>query len=152
MDAAGLLLQAAFDRLYRWSKDTMHACLRDPSPDPPDLLPVAIAALRHRPVLLEYCVADVKELRSSTVFRSFLDALVHGSPSGVPRPIEIHAHDPVRYVGDMLAWVHQVQLKLCYALSITLHRYPTRPFIFHSVLHHSCSTLRSSTPAALTSR
>jgi len=27
--------------------------------------------------------------------------------SGVPKPIEIHAHDPVRYVGDMLGWLHQ---------------------------------------------
>ena len=25
----------------------------------------------------------------------------------MPRPIEIHAHDPLRYVGDMLAWIHQ---------------------------------------------
>jgi hypothetical protein len=25
----------------------------------------------------------------------------------MPRPIELHAHDPLRYVGDMLAWVHQ---------------------------------------------
>jgi len=25
----------------------------------------------------------------------------------MPRPIEIHAHDPMRYVGDMLAWIHQ---------------------------------------------
>ena len=24
-----------------------------------------------------------------------------------PRPIEMHAHDPRRYVGDMMAWVHQ---------------------------------------------
>ncbi|KAF5313345.1 hypothetical protein D9611_008602 [Ephemerocybe angulata] len=28
-------------------------------------------------------------------------------PGGLPRPIELHAHDPIRYVGDMLAWVHQ---------------------------------------------
>ena len=26
---------------------------------------------------------------------------------GMPRPIEMHAHDPMRYVGDMLAWIHQ---------------------------------------------
>ena len=26
---------------------------------------------------------------------------------GHPKSIEIHAHDPVRYVSDMLAWVHQ---------------------------------------------
>jgi len=36
-----------------------------------------------------------------------MDALTRGGPGGVPRPIEIHAHDPLRYVGDMLAWVHQ---------------------------------------------
>ena len=26
----------------------------------------------------------------------------------MPRPIEVHAHDPLRYVGDMLGWLHQV--------------------------------------------
>lgn len=36
-----------------------------------------------------------------------MDALTRGGPGGIPRPIEIHAHDPLRYVGDMLAWVHQ---------------------------------------------
>ena len=36
-----------------------------------------------------------------------MDALSRGGPGGLPRPIEIHAHDPLRYVGDMLAWVHQ---------------------------------------------
>eukprot|EP00952_Eustigmatos_sp_NYUAD-ZCMA_P009620 39676-Eustigmatos_ZCMA.PRE.1 len=29
------------------------------------------------------------------------------SAGGGTRPIEMQAHDPVRYVGDMLAWVHQ---------------------------------------------
>ena len=28
-------------------------------------------------------------------------------PGGTPRPIELHAHDPQRYVGDMLAFLHQ---------------------------------------------
>lgn len=39
--------------------------------------------------------------------QSFLDALTRGGPDGFPRPIELHAHDPTRYIGDMLAWVHQ---------------------------------------------
>ena len=30
-----------------------------------------------------------------------------GGPGGTPRPIELHAHDPMRYVSDMLAWLHQ---------------------------------------------
>ena len=63
----------------------------------------------------------------STLLNTFLAALTHGStpgsntnahshrsrtagkPSntGGGRPIELHAHDPLRYIGDMLAWVHQ---------------------------------------------
>lgn len=39
--------------------------------------------------------------------RRFILALTRGGPNGIPRPIEMHAHDPVRYCGDMLAWVHQ---------------------------------------------
>ena len=37
----------------------------------------------------------------------FISALTRGGPGGMPRPIEMHAHDPRRYLGDMLAWVHQ---------------------------------------------
>ena len=47
------------------------------------------------------------QTRQSTLLNTFLDALTRGGPGGIPRPIEIHAHDPLRYVGDMLAWVHQ---------------------------------------------
>ena len=36
-----------------------------------------------------------------------MDALTRGGPGGTPKPIEMHANDPLRYVGDMLAWVHQ---------------------------------------------
>lgn len=45
--------------------------------------------------------------RQSFLLQSFIEALTRGGPSGLPRPIELHAHDPTRYVGDMLAWVHQ---------------------------------------------
>ena len=47
------------------------------------------------------------ETRQATLLSFFLTALTRGGPSGLPRPIELHAHDPLRYVGDMLAWVHQ---------------------------------------------
>ena len=49
----------------------------------------------------------LSDTRQAAVLSSFLDALTRGGPNGLPRPIEIHAHDPLRYVGDMLAWVHQ---------------------------------------------
>ncbi len=41
--------------------------------------------------------------------RSFIGALTRGGPGGMPRPIEMHAHDPRRFVSDMLAWVHQAR-------------------------------------------
>lgn len=46
-------------------------------------------------------------VRRGWLVRGFLDALTMGGPGGAPRPIELQAHDPQRYVGDMLAWVHQ---------------------------------------------
>lgn len=49
----------------------------------------------------------LSETRQATLLSSFITALTRGGPSGLPRPIELHAHDPMRYVGDMLAWVHQ---------------------------------------------
>lgn len=33
--------------------------------------------------------------------------VISHSKLGRPRPIEIHAHDPQRYVSDMSAWIHQ---------------------------------------------
>lgn len=56
-------------------------------------------------------VSDICQIltstRQSSALNAFLEALTRGGPNGLPRPIEIHAHDPTRYVGDMLAWVHQ---------------------------------------------
>lgn len=47
-------------------------------------------------------------MRHNALFRRFISALTRGGPGGHPRPIEVHAHDPLRYVGDMLGWLHQV--------------------------------------------
>ena len=55
----------------------------------------------------------LSEARQSTLLAFFLEALTRGGPSGFPRPIELHAHDPIRYVGDMLAWIHQAIAAEC---------------------------------------
>ena len=49
----------------------------------------------------------LSEARQATLLSAFVTALTRGGPSGFPRPIELHAHDPIRYLGDILAWVHQ---------------------------------------------
>jgi conserved oligomeric Golgi complex subunit 6 len=48
-------------------------------------------------------LSSLSKTRNATLRGAFLGALTRGPP----RPIELHAHDPLRYVGDMLAWVHQ---------------------------------------------
>lgn len=52
--------------------------------------------------------AQVAAARHAALFQRFIAALTRGGPGGMPRPIEMHAHDPRRYLGDTLAWVHQV--------------------------------------------
>ena len=67
----------------------------------------AVKWLRKKPELLSEALATLSSTRQVTILNGFMDALTRGGPGGLPRPIEIHAHDPLRYVGDMLAWVHQ---------------------------------------------
>ncbi|RHY91038.1 hypothetical protein DYB35_005291 [Aphanomyces astaci] len=47
-----------------------------------------------------YCVDALAQTRRTGTLRKF----VHALTVGIPRPIEIHAHDPVRYAAEMLAW------------------------------------------------
>lgn len=63
--------------------------------------------LRKRPEMLTEAFSTLSQTRSAAMLSSFLQALTRGHPSGLPRPIELHAHDPMRYMGDMFAWVHQ---------------------------------------------
>jgi hypothetical protein len=92
--------------------------------------------LRSRPAYFDLCLADVCAVRRASLVRRFGLALTRGSQTvavganssssssastsslnasggggggGGARPIDLHAHDPFRYVSDMLAWVHQVR-------------------------------------------
>src|SRR6218665_1622623 len=58
-------------------------------------------------IFCSYTLDEFSNARRAAVVRSFIDALTRGGPGGTPRPIELHSHDPLRYLGDMLAWGHQ---------------------------------------------
>jgi hypothetical protein len=48
------------------------------------------------------------QTRQAALVSSFTSALTTGSRTGgATLPIDLHAHDALRYIGDMLAWVHQ---------------------------------------------
>ncbi|XP_023377571.1 conserved oligomeric Golgi complex subunit 6 [Pteropus vampyrus] len=108
MEQMALLQETAYEGLYRWAQGECRALTQE-SCDISPVLTQAMEALQDRPVLYKYTLDEFGTARRSTVVRGFIDALTRGGPGGggAPRPIEMHSHDPLRYVGDMLAWLHQ---------------------------------------------
>ncbi|BBN17538.1 conserved oligomeric Golgi complex subunit 6 [Marchantia polymorpha subsp. ruderalis] len=107
MDMMAAYQEGAYERLCRWVQNECRSLGDNDTPEVSDLLKIAARSLRERPVLFKYCAEEVANTRHNALFRRFISALTRGGPGGMPRPIEVHAHDPLRYVGDMLAWLHQ---------------------------------------------
>ncbi|GAB1609233.1 conserved oligomeric Golgi complex subunit 6-like [Argonauta hians] len=106
MESMALQQESAYERLYRWTQNECRSLTGD-SPDIFPLLCSAMEALQDRPLLLNYSLDEYGTARRTAIVRGLIDALTRGGPGGTPRPIELHSHDPLRYVGDMLAWLHQ---------------------------------------------
>ncbi|KAL9275464.1 Conserved oligomeric Golgi complex subunit 6-like protein, partial [Drosera capensis] len=107
MDMMAVYQEGAYERLCRWVQTESRKLGDTDNPEVNELLKTAVRCLKERPVLFKYCAEELANMRHNALFRRFISALTRGGPSGVPRPIEVHAHDPLRYVGDMLAWLHQ---------------------------------------------
>ncbi|KAJ3682175.1 hypothetical protein LUZ60_014748 [Juncus effusus] len=107
MDLMSVYQEGAYERLCRWVQAECKKLGDSDNPEVSDILKKAVCCLRERPVLFKYCAEEVANMRHNALFRRFITALTRGGPGGLPRPIEVHAHDPLRYVGDMLGWLHQ---------------------------------------------
>jgi DNA-directed RNA polymerase subunit F len=100
-------LNAAFQKLYRWIQREFKT-LDLENPQISASVRRSLRVLAERPTLFQSCLDSFAEARESTLSDSFHAALT-GSASEehiVIKPIEFYAHDPLRYIGDMLAWVH----------------------------------------------
>ncbi|XVF13762.1 hypothetical protein REPUB_Repub08aG0235500 [Reevesia pubescens] len=107
MDMMAMYQEGAYERLCRWVQAECRKLGDVDNPEVSELLKTAVRCLKERPVLFKYCAEEVANMRHNALFRRFISALTRGGPGGMPRPIEVHAHDPLRYVGDMLGWLHQ---------------------------------------------
>ncbi|KAJ1803038.1 Golgi transport complex subunit 6, partial [Coemansia sp. RSA 2598] len=105
-DELQLLESKAYDNLLKWLIDGVRELGRS-TPDVDRWMRVALDKLRGHAALFEAVVSEISRARCEALGREFIVALTKGGPGGTPRPIEAHAGDPQRYVGDMLAWVHQ---------------------------------------------
>ncbi|KAJ5292494.1 uncharacterized protein N7443_008447 [Penicillium atrosanguineum] len=107
-------LNSAYQKLYRWiQKEFQSLNLEDPRIS--SSIRRALRVLAERPSLFHSCLdffAEARDYVLSDAFHYALTDAMSGGPGagagGDPsvKPIEFSAHDPLRYVGDMLAWVH----------------------------------------------
>jgi len=101
-------LTAAFQKLYRWVQREFKS-LDLENPQLNVSIRRAVRMLAERPALFQNCLDTFAESRERTLSDAFYGALtgnVSGSSSEMSRPIEFSMHEPLRYVGDMLAWIH----------------------------------------------
>ncbi len=104
MEQTMKVLDAAYNRLQRWvSRElrTVNSCLSESSP----LLRQGLSVLSERPTLFAECLDDISNVRQKVIAKDFVQALSEGSSGS--RAIDVTSYDPMRYIGDILAWLHQ---------------------------------------------
>lgn len=109
MEKSTKYLNTAYQKLYRWiQREFKNSNLETPQLN--TSMRRALRFLSERPSLFQSCLEFFAEARERMLFDSLHLALTGEGPSGqtdnTVKPIEVAAHDPLRYVGDMLAWTH----------------------------------------------
>lgn len=102
-------LNSAYQKLYVWiQKEFRSLNLEDPRIS--SSIRRALRVLAERPSLFHSCLdffAEARDYILSDAFHYALSDAVSGAGGDRSvKPIEFSAHDPMRYIGDMLAWVH----------------------------------------------
>ncbi|KAF2147330.1 uncharacterized protein K452DRAFT_348092 [Aplosporella prunicola CBS 121167] len=111
-------LSSAFQKLYRWVQREFKT-LDLENPQINASIRRSLRVLAERPTLFQSCLDFFAEAREHTLSDSFYTALTGSSdPNSTAKPIEFYAHDPLRYVGDMLAWVHSTTVSEREALEV----------------------------------
>ncbi|GES61042.1 conserved oligomeric Golgi complex subunit 6 [Aspergillus terreus] len=108
MEKSSRNLNSAYQKLYKWiQKEFRSLNLEDPRIS--SSIRRALRVLAERPSLFHSCLdffAEARDYVLSDAFHYALTDAVTGAGGDNVKPIEFSAHDPLRYIGDMLAWVH----------------------------------------------
>lgn len=110
MEQTSRHLDAAFKKLYTWiQREFKILDLEDPHIS--STIRRALRVLAERPILFQNCLGFFAEAREHALSDAFYLALTESVPGGSTatrpaNPIELQTHNLLRYVGDMLAWVH----------------------------------------------
>ncbi|KAK3707071.1 Golgi transport complex subunit 6 [Vermiconidia calcicola] len=114
-------LNAAFQKLFRWVQREFKS-LDLENPQISGGIRRALRVLAERPTLFQNCLDFFAEAREHILSNNFYAALT-GAPVDPDHPvmgkaIELSAHDPLRYVSDMLAWAHSATVSEREALEV----------------------------------
>lgn len=120
MDKCIRHLNLAFQKLFRWIQKEFKM-LNLESPQINASMRRALRVMSERPALFQNCLdffAESREHNLSTAFYLALTGLPRESGDPATKPIEYYAHDPLRFVGDMLAWTHSATVSEREALEV----------------------------------
>jgi hypothetical protein len=112
-------INAAYQKLYRWIQREFRT-LDLENPQINASVRRSLRVLAERPALFQSCLDFFAEARENILSDSFYTALTGQVETQKPstNPIEFQAHDPLRYIGDMLAWVHSATVSEREALEV----------------------------------
>ncbi|KAL8674905.1 MAG: hypothetical protein Q9168_000708 [Polycauliona sp. 1 TL-2023] len=107
MEQSSRQLNSGYQKLYNWVQKEFKA-LDLESPQINASIRRSLRTLAERPALFENCLDSFSEARKHVLTDAFYSALTgsSGNDDRAMKPIEFHAHDALRYVGDILAWTH----------------------------------------------
>ncbi|KND93044.1 Conserved oligomeric Golgi complex subunit 6 [Tolypocladium ophioglossoides CBS 100239] len=110
-----------FQKLFKWVQREFKT-LNLENPQMNSSIRRALRVLAERPSLFQNCLDFFAEARERILSDAFHVALTGNASSGVEdptvKPIDLTAHDPLRYVGDMLAWIHSATVSEREALEV----------------------------------
>lgn len=104
MEQTSRNLDAGFKKLYNWVQRALKG-LNFEDPQISGSIRHALRVLSERPTMFQNCLEFLADAREQTLSDAFQMAL-SGAGDGSGNAIEFSAHDLLRYMGDMLAWVH----------------------------------------------
>ena len=121
LENSSRLLSSAYQKLYKWVLDEFqNVDFENPQIKPS--LRKSLRVLAEKASLFQSCLASFAEARERKISDGFLEALTgsltDSGTSNATNPIEYSAHDPLRYVGDMLAWIHSAAVSEKDALEV----------------------------------
>ncbi|KAI4105548.1 MAG: hypothetical protein LQ339_003391 [Xanthoria mediterranea] len=107
MEQTSRQLNSGYQKLHRWIQKEFKA-LDLENPQINAFIRRSLRTLAERPALFENCLENFSEARRHVLTDGFYNALTGSSANSDPtmKPIEFHAHDALRYTGDILAWAH----------------------------------------------